>query len=399
MWWRFAAVADSKDMNQGVTADAKAHVLFVSAFPGVQKANATGGQLYATTTLLASPISNRVAWIPLNTALETLPPPPVYRRALPALRRVATFWIYLLTRQVDAILIFASNGSSTLEKGLMAWLGKLHGKRVTYCPRSGLILNDLERNGWLARITRAVLRRVDVVLCQSERWKTVFQRETGLPDTRFVVIQNWIDSTPYLSCEPPASADPLVVLYLGWVETYKGIFDLISAISDNRDALRNVHVAVCGAGSQLAMAKQRVAELKLNDRFEFHGWVDSATKLDWLKRANIFVLPSHFEGMPNALMEAMASGRACIATAVGGVPDLLCAPSLGRVVPPKDPVALGAALTELAGDPALRDSLGANARARILANNDIRNSYLRVYRAVVANGADEPRPDSDQRIP
>jgi glycosyltransferase involved in cell wall biosynthesis len=72
------------------------------------------------------------------------------------------------------------------------------------------------------------------------------------------------------------------------------------------------------------------------------------------------------------------------------VPDLLCAPSLGRVVPPKDPLALGAALTELASDAGLRDLLGANARARILENNDIRNSYLRVYRAVVQNGADEP---------
>jgi glycosyltransferase involved in cell wall biosynthesis len=365
------------------SAAAKAHVLFVSAFPGVQKAGATGGQLYATTTLMASPISDRIAWIPLNTALETLPPPPVYRRALPALRRVVTFWGYLLTRKVDAILIFASSGSSTLEKGLMAWLGKLHGKRVTYCPRSGFILNDLERNGWLARITRAVLRRVDVVLCQSERWKTVFQRETGLPDPRFVVIQIWIDSTPYLGCEPPSSADPLVVLYLGWLETYKGIFDLIDAVAGRRDVLRNVRVVACGGGSQLALAQQRVSELKLNDCFEFHGWVDSATKLNWLKRANIFVLPSHFEGMPNALMEAMAAGRACIATAVGGVPDLLCEPSLGRVVPPKNPLALGAALTELAGDAGLRNSLGANARARILANNDISKTYLRVYRAVV----------------
>ena len=65
----------------------------------------------------------------------------------------------------------------------------------------------------------------------------------------------------------------------------------------------------------------------------------------WLAACDVLVLPSHVEGTPNAVLEALACGRRVVASAVGGVPDLITDRALGALVPPRDPEALAAALT------------------------------------------------------
>src|SRR5439155_1433457 len=81
-----------------------------------------------------------------------------------------------------------------------------------------------------------------------------------------------------------------------------------------------------------------------------------------LAMLDIFVLPSHAEGMSNALLEAMALGRPAVATAVGGNPDVVRDGVTGRLVPPGQPPALAAALAELLAEPARAVTLGAAAR-------------------------------------
>jgi glycosyltransferase involved in cell wall biosynthesis len=82
----------------------------------------------------------------------------------------------------------------------------------------------------------------------------------------------------------------------------------------------------------------------------------------WLAACDVLVLPSHAEGTPNVILEALACGRRVVATAVGGVPDLVTCDELGALVPPRDPGALGAAIAralETPYDPAQVARLGA----------------------------------------
>jgi glycosyltransferase involved in cell wall biosynthesis len=85
---------------------------------------------------------------------------------------------------------------------------------------------------------------------------------------------------------------------------------------------------------------------------------------DLLAAFDVFVLSSRYEGLPIALLEAMAAGRACVATAVGGVPEVVTDGVDGVLVPPGDPDALAAALAAVAGDADRRAALGAKAEAR-----------------------------------
>jgi glycosyltransferase involved in cell wall biosynthesis len=83
-----------------------------------------------------------------------------------------------------------------------------------------------------------------------------------------------------------------------------------------------------------------------------------------LRAADVFVLPAISEGLPMALLEAMAYGLAIVATEVGGVPDVVSDDSQGLLVPPRDPVALAAALGRIGEDVAMRVRLGAAAKER-----------------------------------
>jgi glycosyltransferase involved in cell wall biosynthesis len=123
-------------------------------------------------------------------------------------------------------------------------------------------------------------------------------------------------------------------------------------------ALRAV---LCGPGELPERGRELLAE---RPGVEWRGWQGEAEKEELLREKAIFVLPSTSEGLPMAVLEAMAWGRAIVATAVGGVPDVLADGVEGLLVPPGDSTALATALTELAADEELRARLGAAARDR-----------------------------------
>jgi glycosyltransferase involved in cell wall biosynthesis len=110
---------------------------------------------------------------------------------------------------------------------------------------------------------------------------------------------------------------------------------------------------------------------------------------DYLRAADIFVLPSVREGLPNALLEAMACGVGCIATYLHGVTDALIADDeSGILVPPRDAAALETALARLVSQPDRARAMGARARQRIerdFALAQTAQQYLAVYRELLAS--------------
>jgi glycosyltransferase involved in cell wall biosynthesis len=111
--------------------------------------------------------------------------------------------------------------------------------------------------------------------------------------------------------------------------------------------------------------RRRAAELGIAERVELPGWIDAQARGAELARASVFCLPSHAEGLPMALLEAMAARKTVVASSVGGVPEALRDGDNGMLVPPRDSAALAAALARVLGDAALRARLGKRARATI----------------------------------
>jgi glycosyltransferase involved in cell wall biosynthesis len=124
-----------------------------------------------------------------------------------------------------------------------------------------------------------------------------------------------------------------------------------------------------------------VQELGLAENIKFIGYVDNL--LEWYHRVDIFVLTSLWEGIPLALLEAMSCGLPCICTEVGGVPDILCDPSVGYMVPPDDADSLASRICQLLEDESLRAEIGKRARELVEEKYTIERMSSQILRAYV----------------
>ena len=198
---------------------------------------------------------------------------------------------------------------------------------------------DLNVMAKAPRFARPLLRRARVVIGVSEQL-TEAARRVGAREARW--IPNGVDIPP----EVGEDADPLEVLYVGRLSEEKGIRELVKATE-------GLNLVVAGDGPLRGLVPNALG-------FVPH---DEAQRL--IARAAVVVLPSHREGLPMVLLEAMANGRAVVATPVGGIPSLVEDGVTGVLVPKGDAAALREAITRLLGDPALRRKLGVAARARV----------------------------------
>lgn len=135
-----------------------------------------------------------------------------------------------------------------------------------------------------------------------------------------------------------------LVLYVGNLKTSKGCHDLVSAFPALAARHHDARLVFVGDGpdrASLAAAARSVC----GEHVRFQGACEHAALADWFRAADLLCLPSHNEGVPNVVLEAMACGTPVVATAVGGIPEVL--PALaGILVPPRDPRRLGVALVD-----------------------------------------------------
>jgi len=361
----------------------KKSVLFVGAFLEKAQDGAVGGQMFACRSLVQSELNNLVEFIQLDTTTESVPPPPLSKRAKNAFFRLLRFIKISLVRRPDRALIFCADGFSILEKGAMAFFFSFVLRRpVILAPRSGFILNDVKKSRFMRWFISALVNRVDVVICQSESWKIFFYALSNKQDSeKFVIIPNWLDTQVYIQNRLVYSTDPanqkLKILFLGWIEEAKGIFDLLSAIQMLKPMLTDQEFLIAGDGGARAEAGKRAVEMQIDSYIKFVGWADVEKKLSLLRQADLYVFPSHFEGYPNSLLEAMASQLPVITTRVGAVPEVVQDQANGLLIDIRDTKALAAALQKLLQDPTARESLGKKAREFVVRNNSIENAVDR----------------------
>ena len=182
------------------------------------------------------------------------------------------------------------------------------------------------------------------------------------PGATVAVVPNAVQLPP----APPTqtAGEDGRVLFLGRIEAGKGVYELLAAGAALAQRFPALRLVFGGEGDRQGV-QWRAAELGIAERVELPGWIDAQARGAELARASVFCLPSHAEGLPMALLEAMAARKAVVASSVGGVPEALRDGDNGMLVPPRDAGALAAALATVLGDAALRARLGSRARATI----------------------------------
>ena len=359
---RSSAILDRHSTEADATSMLRPTLLIVGAFPP-PNSEIVGGVLTACRSLLQSTFPDHFDLILVDSTQRSNPPPGLLKRALVALKRSAGYLRLLLAKRPDGVLLFCSSGGSLAEKGAMAWLARILCVPTLIFPRAGKLMDDAARSTLHRLWTRALLRGATHFLCQGPRWRRFAVEVIGFSPQRTQIVPNWTADAELLKIgrrrlsEDPASTSRL--LFLGWLEEAKGIFQLLDAC----ERLAKDHMfqlTVAGRGSAEATARERVEGSSISDRVEFAGWVERGGLATLLARCDILVLPSWSEGLPNAVIEAHAAGVAAIASDVGSVPDVIQHAKTGLLVPAKDVGALEVAIRTLLTDPELRRRLAVN---------------------------------------
>ena len=196
----------------------------------------------------------------------------------------------------------------------------------------------------------------------------------------------------------PASPGGVTFGFAARLEHLKGPLILIEAFASVCGKFADTSLRIAGIGSEQQRAVARAGAAGVADRCDFLGaYTDAEEKSVFMRGLDVFVLPSLTEGTPNCIVEAMSCGLPVIASAVGGVGDMLT-PETGLLVPPGEPAALADAMSRLAADRPLRERMGRAARARyeeVFSPRAVLPLMLNTYRRLASGGrpapADAPR--------
>jgi glycosyltransferase involved in cell wall biosynthesis len=223
-----------------------------------------------------------------------------------------------------------------------------------------------ERGGIVVRLIHGCERQARVVTVNSRAVGEATVAR-GVPDRRVRLVANGHPLEPAL---PEPRNGEVALGYVARFRAEKGHLRLLDALERlETDAPWRIDLA--GDGPMQGEVERETRRRGLSERVRFVGVV-SDPRAFWADR-HVAVLLSDHEGSPNALIEAALAGRPMVATAVGGVPDVV-APDGGRLVAPDDPGAIAAALVELIEDGELRRRTGASARRQAIGRFSLERS-------------------------
>jgi glycosyltransferase involved in cell wall biosynthesis len=269
------------------------------------------------------------------------------------------FMRMLLAGEVALLHLHVSSGPSFWRKASFALLAFLFRVPVIAHSHSGAFIEFYhERCGPMRRrIVRFVLERSARVIALSNGWREKLR--VIAPQARFVCVPNPV----YGSSGTPRQLHGRTILFMGKLCRDKGVFDLLEALRLLRARLPGVNLVLAGHGD-MDDVRAHAAALHLLDVVVLPGWVSGTLKDEYMRQGTVLALPSYVECMPMILLEAMSAGLPCVATRVGGIPDILTDGVEGCLVAPGDVPALAAALEQLLIDKELYARMSGASLAR-----------------------------------
>jgi glycosyltransferase involved in cell wall biosynthesis len=359
-------------------------VLFVAnVMPGPD--GATGGQVVAASTLFQSKLADAMSLELIAVPTQSVPPPSLPRRFVRALSRFTQFAARL--RRADAVLVFAADAVSLIEKGLMCIVARLAGRGVVLRTGGGNLAAQCD-GSWLARAwLRLVLRSVHFICTQSPHWTTYFNRYREAHH-KVVEVSNGVALGPAPIRTPHQGGARLA--FVGWVAREKGIFEALEVFDRLHRVSPSVTLTVAGGGRDMGAFLAAIATRGLADAVSVRGWVNGEEVRRILRDCDVFLFPSHSEGLPNALIEAMAAGLPAVATRVGGIPDLIENGENGFLVDVANIDQMTTVVRNLVACPDRAREVGLKARKTAADRCDIERVWSRyadtIYRAVTRAG-------------
>jgi len=306
------------------------------------------------------------------------------RRVLRHVRHLALLRRTLRRTRATIIHIHTCSGFSFYRSTLDLLLGRLLGRRVVLHIH-GAMFDEFHRTepAWRRRVIAWSLARADRVIALSSRWRDKLL--SIAPHAAVAVVENAVEipDRPRPPRELPSAGCRF--LLLARMDVWKGIDDLLAACERLHAGGVPFDLTLAGPPGTAGDAETingKIASRQLQDAVRYVGSVEGERKAACFREADVYVQPSHYEGMPIALLEALAHGLPVVATRVGAVPEVLQHERQGLLVPAQARDQLSAAMRRVALDPALRQAMAGRAAAlaaRRFSLTRLRNDLLAIY--------------------
>jgi glycosyltransferase involved in cell wall biosynthesis len=300
----------------------------------------------------------------------------LWRKIMNLLNGLALMFILLKTLILwhpRIVHIQTNSGAGFYEKSVLLMLSRLFFSKTVLHVHGGGFRDFYDRS---SRLGKWVIRRCTTLathlIVASSRMQETFAM-IGTPARKTTLVRNAItlpknrEPTDIIK-QTNDNAEPnrVVVLFLNRVLIAKGVLDLISAVGNLRESRPALAVRIVGTESaDHAEVVRHIQDVGVGEQVEIVGRVSDEQKDLEYRNADIYVLPSHVEDFPYGILEAGSYGLPCIASAVGGIPNLISDGENGLLITPKDVAELSEALERLAKDTPLRQQLGLEIRSAI----------------------------------
>jgi glycosyltransferase involved in cell wall biosynthesis len=295
---------------------------------------------------------------------------PVIDLGMRAKWRLDGFWrLYRVLRRERPFILHASLFHANIPARL---LGRLARVPVIITWRQNISIGGQ----WRERINRWTAPLDDHVTAVCQLARQAELEGTAVPPHKISLIYNCIDPTPFAVDKAAerakirqefkiSSTAPLIGM-VGRLHPQKGVRHLLDALPYMREHLPEIHLLIVGDGELRGELQNQAQKQNLSEVVIFTGGRSNVP--DILAALDLFVLPSLWEGLPLAILEAMAAELPVVATAVGGVPELVIDGETGRLVAPGDALALAQAIVSILTHPAQAAAMGAAGWRRVMAD-------------------------------
>lgn len=239
----------------------------------------------------------------------------------------------LTKKSYDIYHIHAASYGSIFRKGWYVNKTKKWGKKVILHIHGAKFMEFYAQLSERKKCkVKKILRSADMVIALSPSWKEKFDNSFGL--TNCVVLENGINVEKLSNAISNIADTHKNFLMLGRLGQRKGTYDLIEAIDIARESVPDIKCYLAGDG-EIDKATKIIKEKNLEKNIEVVGWADDVKKVELLRKVATVVLPSYNEGLPMAILEGMACGKAIISTTVGAIPEVISTEN-GFLVKPGD---------------------------------------------------------------
>ncbi len=258
----------------------------------------------------------------------------------------------LISFRPRVVHIATAFGLSFVKHSICVVAARLAGCRVLLHPHCGYSRLYEEQPAWWQWFVRRVMGLTHGLIVLSQEWDQV---KTVLPGQKVYFLPNAIDLKPYNRIaeerfEEGIKGSGYRVLYLGYLGKAKGTYDLIDAAKMVNEVNQNIAFDLVGpelAEGEISSLQNAIQAHQLTTHVFLHPPAYGQEKMTILRDSDLFAYPSYHEGMPMAIIEAMGSGLALVASEVGGIPDMVENGENGLLIPAGRPDLIARAILDI----------------------------------------------------